>query len=258
MRRLLRRDRARLRIDPHELGDDAVGRRDPRRRQGRLRDPRRSLAGVRSCRAADGAAPARRRTSRGGASPSSSGCVNNDPAARRPRWPRSSPGHSTTRRPGIESSPPPCIRRWKAPAASTPRACSATPTGRSPARARARGRRARGQRDRRRRRRDRPRSRAASFIASTTSSSRRPTEPAGRSRCGATRSSCGRTRATCAARGSGPLPDDARRGLQRVARAVGRRRVGVALGGGAAWGYAHVALVRALEDAGIPIDLVAG
>ena len=46
------------------------------------------------------------------------------------------------------------------------------------------------------------------------------------------------------------LPDGARRGLRRIARAVGRRRVGLALGGGAAWGYAHVALVRALEEAG--------
>src|SRR5204863_4649229 len=39
------------------------------------------------------------------------------------------------------------------------------------------------------------------------------------------------------------LPDDARRGLLRIARAVSRRRVAVALGGGAAWGYAHVALI---------------
>ena len=54
------------------------------------------------------------------------------------------------------------------------------------------------------------------------------------------------------------LPEDARRGLLRVARAVSRRRVGLALGGGAAWGYAHVALVRALERAEIPIDLVVG
>ena len=54
------------------------------------------------------------------------------------------------------------------------------------------------------------------------------------------------------------LPDDARAGLHRLARAVSRRRVGLALGGGAAWGYAHVALVRALEAADIPIDLVVG
>lgn len=54
------------------------------------------------------------------------------------------------------------------------------------------------------------------------------------------------------------LPDGVRQGLRRIARAVARRRVGLALGGGAAWGYAHVALVRALEQAGIPIDLVVG
>jgi predicted acylesterase/phospholipase RssA/CRP-like cAMP-binding protein len=54
------------------------------------------------------------------------------------------------------------------------------------------------------------------------------------------------------------VPGDARRGLLRVARAVSGRRVGVALGGGAAWGYAHVALVRALERAEIPIDMVVG
>ena len=54
------------------------------------------------------------------------------------------------------------------------------------------------------------------------------------------------------------LPDEAQRGLRRIARAVSRRRVGVALGGGAAWGYAHVALIRALEAARIPIDMVVG
>jgi NTE family protein len=54
------------------------------------------------------------------------------------------------------------------------------------------------------------------------------------------------------------LADGAQLGLRRIARAVARRRVGVALGGGAAWGYAHVPLVRALAAAGIPIDLVAG
>jgi predicted acylesterase/phospholipase RssA/CRP-like cAMP-binding protein len=54
------------------------------------------------------------------------------------------------------------------------------------------------------------------------------------------------------------VPGVARGDLRRIARAVGRRRVGLALGGGAAWGYAHVALVRALHDAGIPIDLIVG
>jgi NTE family protein len=35
-------------------------------------------------------------------------------------------------------------------------------------------------------------------------------------------------------------------------------RVGLALGGGAARGFAHVGVIQVLEEAGIPIDLVAG
>jgi NTE family protein len=54
------------------------------------------------------------------------------------------------------------------------------------------------------------------------------------------------------------LPVDAGTALRRLARAVSHRRVGVALGGGAAWGYAHVVLLRGLERAQIPIDLIVG
>ncbi|XYH92658.1 cyclic nucleotide-binding domain-containing protein [Sorangium sp. So ce1128] len=54
------------------------------------------------------------------------------------------------------------------------------------------------------------------------------------------------------------LPAQNRTALQRLARTLARQVVGVALGGGAAWGYAHVALLRALHEAGIPIDMVAG
>jgi len=54
------------------------------------------------------------------------------------------------------------------------------------------------------------------------------------------------------------LPVDAQLVLGRLARAVGHRRVGVALGGGAAWGYAHVVLLRGLERAEIPVDLLVG
>jgi predicted acylesterase/phospholipase RssA len=46
--------------------------------------------------------------------------------------------------------------------------------------------------------------------------------------------------------------------FRRIARAVARRRVGVALGGGAAWGYAHVALLRGLERMQIPVDVLVG
>jgi NTE family protein len=49
-----------------------------------------------------------------------------------------------------------------------------------------------------------------------------------------------------------------RTALQRLARRLSHQAVGVALGGGSAWGFAHVALLRALHEAGIPIDLVAG
>jgi predicted acylesterase/phospholipase RssA len=54
------------------------------------------------------------------------------------------------------------------------------------------------------------------------------------------------------------LPSDAQRVLGLMARAIGHRRVGVALGGGAAWGYAHVALLRGLERAQIPVDMLVG
>ena len=56
----------------------------------------------------------------------------------------------------------------------------------------------------------------------------------------------------------GRLPEAARQSLARWARALTWRRVGVALGGSGAWGYAHVALMRQLEMRGVPIDLVGG
>jgi NTE family protein len=48
------------------------------------------------------------------------------------------------------------------------------------------------------------------------------------------------------------------RALDRLARAVERRVVGLALGSGAALGLAHVGVLRELEIAGIPVDVVAG
>lgn len=41
-------------------------------------------------------------------------------------------------------------------------------------------------------------------------------------------------------------------------QSAGRKRVGLALGGGAARGFAHVGVIRLLEQEGIPIDCVAG
>ncbi len=50
----------------------------------------------------------------------------------------------------------------------------------------------------------------------------------------------------------------ARESLARWARAATGRSVGVALGGAGSWGYAGAALLLELEDAGVPIDRVAG
>jgi predicted acylesterase/phospholipase RssA len=54
------------------------------------------------------------------------------------------------------------------------------------------------------------------------------------------------------------LPAEARASFARWGRAITWRRVGVALGGSGAWGYAHVALMQQLEARGIPIDIVGG
>ena len=46
--------------------------------------------------------------------------------------------------------------------------------------------------------------------------------------------------------------------FERLVRMIQGRTVGVALGGGGAWGFTHVALMRALEANGVPVDYVAG
>jgi NTE family protein len=48
------------------------------------------------------------------------------------------------------------------------------------------------------------------------------------------------------------------RTLNRLARKVLRATVGIALGGGAAFGISHVGVLEVLDEAGIPVDLVAG
>ena len=54
------------------------------------------------------------------------------------------------------------------------------------------------------------------------------------------------------------LPAPLRASLSRWARAVTDRRIGIALGGSGSWGYAHVALMDALDRASVPIDLIGG
>jgi NTE family protein/lysophospholipid hydrolase len=48
------------------------------------------------------------------------------------------------------------------------------------------------------------------------------------------------------------------RDLRRVARRVSGRTVGLVLGGGGARGFAHIGALRALEEAGVEIDVVGG
>lgn len=49
-------------------------------------------------------------------------------------------------------------------------------------------------------------------------------------------------------------PDD----FARVARFVTGRAIGVVLGGGGARGFAHIGILRAMQEAGIPIDMIGG
>ncbi|MDD9941638.1 MAG: patatin-like phospholipase family protein [Myxococcales bacterium] len=56
----------------------------------------------------------------------------------------------------------------------------------------------------------------------------------------------------------GPDGRVSRGGLARCARALSHRRIGLALGGAGAWGYAHIALLRALEKQGVPVDIICG
>jgi NTE family protein len=48
------------------------------------------------------------------------------------------------------------------------------------------------------------------------------------------------------------------RGLLRLARAIAKTRIGLALGAGGARGMAHIGAIRYLEERGIPIDAFAG
>jgi NTE family protein len=48
------------------------------------------------------------------------------------------------------------------------------------------------------------------------------------------------------------------RGMARLARFLSNRAIGLVLGGGGARGFAHIGVLRALDEAGIPIDRVGG
>ncbi|MBD3308437.1 cyclic nucleotide-binding domain-containing protein [candidate division KSB3 bacterium] len=48
------------------------------------------------------------------------------------------------------------------------------------------------------------------------------------------------------------------RSIQRISRKIGRVRVGLALGSGAARGFAHVGLLKVIEAHDLPLDMIAG
>lgn len=54
------------------------------------------------------------------------------------------------------------------------------------------------------------------------------------------------------------LPARFRRTVDSIARAIGGIQVGLALGGGAAWGWAHVGVLEVLEKGGVPVDAISG
>jgi predicted acylesterase/phospholipase RssA len=46
--------------------------------------------------------------------------------------------------------------------------------------------------------------------------------------------------------------------LERLARVIGDRAVGLVFGGGGARGFAHLGVLRAMEELGIPVDMIGG
>lgn len=64
----------------------------------------------------------------------------------------------------------------------------------------------------------------------------------------------------CAAAESGNAPPAARflRTVGSIARYIAGLQVGLALGGGAAWGWAHIGVLESIEKAGIPVDVLTG
>jgi NTE family protein len=59
-------------------------------------------------------------------------------------------------------------------------------------------------------------------------------------------------------RQSKPVTARFRHTVDSIARRIGGIQVGLALGGGAAWGFAHIGVLAALREAGLPIDVIAG
>ncbi len=59
-------------------------------------------------------------------------------------------------------------------------------------------------------------------------------------------------------RSSRPVAERFRRTVDSMARHVADLQVGLALGGGAAWGWVHIGVLATLEGAGLPVDVISG
>jgi len=55
-----------------------------------------------------------------------------------------------------------------------------------------------------------------------------------------------------------PAPKKFLRTVDSIARSILNLQVGIALGGGAAWGWAHIGMLEQLDNAALPIDVVSG
>ncbi|MEZ5400212.1 MAG: patatin-like phospholipase family protein [Bryobacteraceae bacterium] len=55
-----------------------------------------------------------------------------------------------------------------------------------------------------------------------------------------------------------PLPAGFARAADSLARRVAGTQVGIALGGGAAWGWAHIGVLEVLEESSLPVDVISG
>ncbi|MBK9166068.1 MAG: cyclic nucleotide-binding domain-containing protein [Bryobacterales bacterium] len=61
-----------------------------------------------------------------------------------------------------------------------------------------------------------------------------------------------------AVRDGAPLPRRFARTVDSIARHLLGLQFGIALGGGAAWGWAHIGVLSVLEGAGLPVDVLSG
>lgn len=68
----------------------------------------------------------------------------------------------------------------------------------------------------------------------------------------------GRLESNCFEMRLAPAQSEYMKAIRHIAREIGKVRVGIALGGGAALGIAHVGVIKVLEEENIPVDVIVG